>query len=513
MQGWPKRALVVVHGIGVQRRGNTLNAFVRGLQRCGVEDASVVPVRLPFGEVLPPDALRVRRGATEADVYEIYWAPLTSNKTTAHSVLWWLLRVTFLPGDSLRKPSSKTVWDLLTGAAAALFILLIFLFGVLSLGNLTAQVACSADPQADCPAIPYEQRALTGDEVTWLRGEQILSVVGALRDSLVLTDRPLSNLSPSYAAEVLTKLSWQSLVLLAGFLYLTAQAFYRALQLLNALVQGRHRFRQNKPVNQLLLLILLLVPLGVLIQMIPPVLAAFGLVFLLLGGFARGARYFLTESIGDVQVYSERDENSAHYAAREAILDEAEKLFKVIADRGYEHIVVVGHSLGSVIAFTALDRLVRRVPELLPRIKAFITIGTALEKVRYFFERRMDTDEAASRRLIEPARTIAADRVWVNLWYENDLVANPITTFQEDGSPLSYKWRDAPALPQLLDEARSKPVVNVSFGWPVFPIPWLPAPVWTHSRYWGDKTVLELMTEVCFAPTPVPSRTRVPSMG
>jgi hypothetical protein len=491
---WPDRAIVVVHGIGEQRRGNALDALVRGLRRCGAQRSELVQENKPFGEELPADAVRLRRRGTTADVYEVYWAPLVARKTTARSVLWWLLRASFLPGPKLRAPSKKTWWDLSAALLAVAAVTLLLFYALISLGNLAAQVACRGDPDVRC-LLPASQREVTGRQVTWGGLQQLGDVFAAIGRSLELTDRPLEELSPSHAATVLGELSVTDWLLLAVVALLSTQTLFRAGQIVTALVQGRERYAENKLGVQVVIFVALLAALFLLIQMVAPVTVAFVLVFVAVGLVLRAARRFLAESLGDVQVYAERDENSEHYAAREAVLKQAEKTFELISRRGYEHIIVIGHSLGAVIAFTALDRLARRIPPLLPRIDAFITVGTALEKVRYFFERRKEHDKEASARLIAPATTIASGRAWLNLWYANDVVANPITTFGSEGiGNKGYKWPHIPPLPKLLEEARHGLVVNIDFGYPVLPLPL----VWTHSRYWADHAAMALMADVAF---------------
>ena len=491
---WPDRAIVMVHGIGEQRRGNALDALVRGLQGCGAQGSEPVQEDKPFGEDLPADAVRLQRDGAAADVYEVYWAPLAARKTTARSVLWWLLRASFLPGSKLRRPSKKTWWDLSAAVLAVTAVTLMLLYALISLGNLSGQVACRADPAVACE-IPESQRDITGTAVTWGGVRQLQSVFEAIGRSLELSNRPLGDLSPSHAGTVLTKLSVRDWLVLGVVLFLSAHALFRLSQIAVALVQGRNRWSDNKIALQSAIFVGLLVALFLVIQIVPPVTVAFVFVLVTVGLVLRAARRFLAESLGDVQVYAERDENSEHYAAREAVLKETEKTFELISRRGYRHIVVIGHSLGSVIAFTALDRLVRRIPPLLPRIDAFITVGTALEKVRYFFERRKEPDEAAEARLIAPAKTIATGRAWLNLWYANDVVANPITTFASEGIEYrGYKWPRTPPLPTLLQEARRGLVVNIDFGYPILPLPL----VWTHSRYWADHAAMTLITDVAF---------------
>lgn len=509
MAVWADKAIVVVHGIGVQRREATLNSFISSLKKfAGVTGGRRFQEDTPFGEPLPPDAARIERNGVSADLYEVYWAPLTSRKTTARSVLWWLFRTTFVPGESWRPPSRKTLIDLVIAFIAVSFVLLTLTLGLSSLGNLTADAAKGACEQAagdisECETvrkdIAPENGELTGDAVTVEGGAQLSSVISAIADSVSpgkLTNRPLKEITPTHAAEVLQEVAVWTWIVLMGVVFVTAQALYRLGQIARSMSPG-----SEAPVLiQIVFFVLLCLALFALIQLVPPVLVAFTWVLVLVGFVVRRARHFLSESLGDVQVYSERDENSEHAAAREAVLGEAEKVFSILSARDYKSIVVIGHSLGSVVAFTAMDRLTRRTPDLLPRIESFITIGTALEKVRYFFERKNPSERSAVE-IDNAAKVLSRDRVWLNLWYLNDPVANPITTFQEGKSRyVNHPWRTTPELADLLNEGREKLVANVSFGFPLTPVP-----IWTHSKYWNDPPVIRLMADVALgprAPTP-----------
>lgn len=493
---WPERAIVVIHGIGEQRRGNTVDAFVRALGYCGAGTPRVIREKRSFGEKLPQDAIRVKRGDVQADVYEIYWASHTARKTKAASVLAWMYRATFIPAGKLKKPSRKTLWDVTAALLASVLIVFALLFGVTSLGNLSAQVACRTDTEVVCE-LPAEQRNITGPGVTW-ELDQVLAIGRALTASLEIGDRPLRDVTPEHAAEVLTLIPLRYWALLMAIGFVVTQAMFRARQVIVGIFQGEPRWRENRVGWQISMLLALVATLFVLVHTIAPVMTAFLLIVVVVGSFIRGATHFLAESLGDVQVYSERDENSEYHEARQAVLDEAEKTFALLAQRNYQHIYIVGHSLGSVIAFTALDRLRWRIPPLMGKIKGFITIGTALEKVRYFFERRKDADEEASARLVEAAVDIAEDRIWLNLWYSNDLVANPITTFDTPNKQhISYQFEDKPALPQLLQQATQRLVVNLECGYVVAPFPL----IWTHSRYWGDRKVMQLITDIALPVT------------
>jgi pimeloyl-ACP methyl ester carboxylesterase len=589
---WAPRAIVVIHGMGMHQRGTTQRGLVEGLKRVGLaqdDDVDNLRERVPFGKPLPPIPIRVRRGKeqTTADVYEIYWAPITARKTKARSVLGWLLKQTFLPGKALRKPSRKTLFDLtwLTGAAiASAFLVLVVVF---SLTDLTHQAYCNLDrgdsgDVANCPTTDVQPsgteevdvRNSVTSEATFQGREQLFSASKNFWNSLwssVVNFIPRIQGDPSVKPEtgplvptgvlneltaVVNRMPLPFLLPLVAILWVTVQLLYRlvnlgdekwlklaslALQLAIPFILLAAGF--SYWVALLALVVLSLVSwfplfqrpevsvmavefflLLSLIQFAPPVLVAFVWVLAFARVFFGGARRFLAEVFGDVQVYTNRDELSTHFAAREGVLAAAEHVFETVDRRGYEGVVVVGHSLGSVVALDALQRLDARDSTILTRVDAIVTFGTALEKVKYFFSRESDSYSGlAVRRLKERERAIAdaggyedirqsvavtqslqtldravglaggRRRAWVNLWYANDVVANPITTFGiDDREPSTRRWRPRTELDVegLIRESRDRLLVNASLGWRVFP-PW--KILWPHSDYWTDDRVLDVI--------------------
>src|SRR5438093_2303158 len=202
---WPRRALVVVHGIGAQPRGATRDAFVSALEDLGATDLGYQrgdPVA--FDESPPAVARRIRSDTVEADVYEVYWAPQTSHKTTARSVLLWMIRNTFLPGTALRRPSRKTRLDVLQIVLLGAIALYVLLLSLTTLGNLSAEASCATDPKPPCPPATrtYEPAALTGARITWGWSSQLTDTVRTLGRAVRPTDRPLDDLTPSHASAV-----------------------------------------------------------------------------------------------------------------------------------------------------------------------------------------------------------------------------------------------------------------------------------------------------------------------
>ncbi len=250
----------------------------------------------------------------------------------------------------------------------------------------------------------------------------------------------------------------------------------------------------------------------VLVQFVDAIFVAFALVISVTLTALRAGASFLTESIGDVQVYTTRNPNSSYFKAREAVLADAEAIFETVADRAYRTVDVIGHSLGAVVAFDSLQRLQSRKPNLLPRIGSIVTLGAALEKVRYFFSQESrdersggttprSTEVSVRLQDLQDAVALARDKTWLNLWYWNDVVADPIQWFSEDRSDMPrYRWRRVglPGFPPVLNEARQRLVANISFGWR-----WRDRviPIWPHSDYWIDVRVLTVIREAVFEPT------------
>jgi pimeloyl-ACP methyl ester carboxylesterase len=594
MEPWAPRAIVVIHGMGMHQRGTTQRGLVEGLKRVGLArdtEVDTLRERVPFGKPLPPIPIRVRRGKeqTAADVYEIYWAPMTAQKTKARSVLGWLLKQTFLPGKALRKPSRKTLYDLtwLTGTAlASLFLVLVVVF---SLTDLTHQAYCHLDRDgaeesqtevtncADPDSQGFEEEAVRSSVTTkatlqgadqlfsasknfwqslWssvvnflprFRGEASAKVetgplvpTGVLNELTAVVNRmPLPFLLPlvlilwitvqllyrlvNLGDEKWLKLASLAFQLLIPFILLAAGFPYwvALVALLVLSVVSWFPLFQRPEVSVMAVEFFLLLSL---IQLAPPVLVAFVWVLALARVFFGGARRFLAEFIGDVQVYTNRDELSTHFVAREGVLAAAEQVFETVDRRGYEAVVVVGHSLGSVVALDALERLDARDSDILSRVDAIVTFGTALEKVKYFFSRESDSYSAmAVRRLKERERAIAEAggiedirqsvavaqslqtleravdlaggkrRAWVNLWYANDVVANPITSFGSDDrkAPI-LRWRRKASVDvdRVLLDSREELLVNAALGWRFLP-PW--KIFWPHSDYWTDDRVLEVI--------------------
>lgn len=114
--------------------------------------------------------------------------------------------------------------------------------------------------------------------------------------------------------------------------------------------------------------------------------------------------------VGDVALYTATDRKSRHYPVRQAILGGAVNILKNLLlcdDPIYSRVIVVGHSLGSVIGFDALNRInqfmnVKAIdPALNGKLKGFITFGSPLDKIAFFFRQRGRNDQIVKRQILK----------------------------------------------------------------------------------------------------------------
>ncbi|HEX2240462.1 MAG TPA: hypothetical protein VHJ82_04905, partial [Actinomycetota bacterium] len=211
-----KRAIIFVHGIGEQQRylmrDGLANAIVAA--DIGATRGEIVPIPIPVEGAGPHKNVvgrMVTRGVQRADIFEVYWAPRLSGKTKTPSVLRWILGATFLPATALRRPSGKTLMDILQVLLYSVIGLFAALMTLNVLGNLTAFADCATRPEKiqeaeetkECdPQIAADSYISVPDESRNL-GTASATLVRQVRRALALSDRPLSDLTPEHAGEVL----------------------------------------------------------------------------------------------------------------------------------------------------------------------------------------------------------------------------------------------------------------------------------------------------------------------
>lgn len=203
----------------------------------------------------------------------------------------------------------------------------------------------------------------------------------------------------------------------------------------------------------------------------------------------------LANYLGDVEAWSTYSETDSKNIARNKVLDHGmEILSHALNDEGCDRVVVVGHSLGTSIANDSMLALARHnravdirkpmdsvVP--LNKIDQFITLGSPIDKMEYFFEsftsesHRFKRVKDALRGDINtpPFSNRRIPRIhWVNFW--------------DDGDPISGPLQSPSGSDRFLQKVDDVHVATYSF----------PAPAASHSGYFENRTVIGTLYDMIF---------------
>ena len=166
-------------------------------------------------------------------------------------------------------------------------------------------------------------------------------------------------------------------------------------------------------------------------------------------------------AFGDVVIYTESDFRSRNYVIRQRVLGGAvEELRLLLENDDYERIVVVGHSLGSLIAYDALNRINHDMnvaggidPNLATKIVGLVTFGSPLDKIAFFFREGTPEEAFARRQLLahfhgfkslglsevhepvpidNPIEPLLDKARWLNFYHPKDQVAGPLDAYDVD---------------------------------------------------------------------------------
>ncbi|BBL72039.1 hypothetical protein [Methylogaea oryzae] len=209
-----------------------------------------------------------------------------------------------------------------------------------------------------------------------------------------------------------------------------------------------------------------------------------------LGSFT-GIGSFLSNYMGDVQLWTTYEETEEKHRKRRDILEVGVSTFRhVLSDACCKRVVVVAHSLGSSVACDALLHLGRynrarapadRLP--LEKLDQFVTLGSPVDKVHYFFESEAGRYHRYNRVKEEvrgdlghaPFTARGKPQIhWINIWDRADIISGPLE------SPNDLRMK-------------ALPVDNLEVSSLRFP-----APGGSHSAYFGNATVVGLLFRAIF---------------
>jgi hypothetical protein len=396
-------AVLIIHGIGEQHPYETIDQFARNLSRYlrhegGIDDLKIIPDRVDHNTWvearvrLQTDRHGPRNGEGLIDLYEYYWAPETENKVSYTQALWWLIRTTLSPirrldenvkvlqDESGQRITKNTILGrellricLLYTPFLFIFVCLLFLLP----DRTTLSGLLSSALKLNKPSHPIA----AGFAILFFAISIVLTcvVVRQLFQRWLRYKRGWSAMMSSW---------WLLLTMsIAGLSAMAGSAIANATRL----PWGRYVALLW---NRKILLAVAILASGKLLQII------------------------LRDFVGDLVVYLNTNHKAKNYEARVSILQGATqaltRLLKGIVQeelgKKYDQVIIVGHSLGSVIAYDVLNSLINEYhgapdqiegkarstdikSEDLEKIKGLVTLGSPLDKVYYFFRENIREEQ------------------------------------------------------------------------------------------------------------------------
>lgn len=231
---------------------------------------------------------------------------------------------------------------------------------------------------------------------------------------------------------------------------------------------SRTAANQQQPAASLLVLgtlfLLLLVLLGVAVELLGfahirvnahSVGARLLLTWPLLLGVSAIVRFFLVQYVGDVAAYVASHTVDRFFDVRQRIKDavcaRARAIYAADGDARYDGVILVGHSLGSVVTYDVLNRLINddelhRTPAGTPssvveRTRLLLTFGSPLDKTAFLFAsqtHRLKEGREALATTVQPlVQSYAFRRMrWVNIYSPWDIISGALNYYDTHHKPV-----------------------------------------------------------------------------
>lgn len=504
--GVPRSAVIVCHGMGQQVPFETLNAVTRGLFEAereerghdanpGVRVVQLSPsdLRLPRVELsLTTEAGEVR----EVHLYETYWAPLTEGKVRDRDVVGFMLKAGWnglrrglrsferLMFDRIQQfpasPSAAVVNWLSFLGAFLVFVSLIVIQAVV-VAVVAARAVLSAT--TDWPSNMVLD-ALTRDLL-------LVTIPAVMMLFATRIPSELRKRAKQHNFWIPWRLNRPFLALCWAFIYMAlAATVVIAIMMLIHLAQAQ--MSSGVPAAP--------IAGAGRAAAISTTSGAWGdrwsgfpWYWIIIWGIAywatHKARWFFRQYLGDVAIYVTPHTLDRFWEVRQAIKECASRVGRAVygASDGatgphlYDRVIVVGHSLGSVVAYDMLNELLQQDAvsgyplQVAVRTPLFLTFGSPLDKVAYVFGTQRPVEnfvehglEAAVQPLITGYGDDKRPARWLNISSSNDWISGDLNYF-DTASPTATP-----------EEFRHKRVANRVD-------PEATTPLQAHNEYWENQ--------------------------
>lgn len=200
------------------------------------------------------------------------------------------------------------------------------------------------------------------------------------------------------------------------------------------------------------------------------VVARWVAIWVLLAYISRQVRKFLVQYLGDVAVYATPSSLDRFNDMRERIKDcvfkVADAIYRARANDAagaptgklqYGHILVIGHSLGSVAAYDCLNRVLNADAytgghlSARARTAQLITFGSPLNKFAFLFASNATQQTKGRAALAATVQPLVADPAtqsipWTNVYSDLDIISGPVSFYEIPGSGRVHNEQDPRAV-------------------------------------------------------------------
>ncbi len=473
-------AILVAHGMGQQVPYETIDgvaqAAARGVQTGGgtVSKSVIRSVRMGTqggnGESdLVRAEIQIREAGGqehEVHVYEAYWAPITEGKVSATDVVNFLFDAGW---NGILNTTARTYRRWMFGAEQQFLLAtekLTFAFlGIMGLLAALVFINSIAAAATASHALGSANLFPSGDLLAWLTWDFVLVDIAALLMAIGVF--VVGRINPRLIAWI--------------FIYSGA-----SLIVIAAVLMAGHLLRWP--------FFLHFVPDGGWGRFVSKYSLCIVALWALEIWAASRARGFLIQYVGDVAAYVAAHTVSKFWEVRQQIWQTAMKVGEAVylartadnADFLYTKIIVVGHSLGSVIGYDVLNGLLlddqfSAAPlQVAARTRMFLTFGSPLDKTAFLFRTQKDMRSQVREVAAAAVQPMIADYrnrppEWVNLWSKADIISGHLD-FYDPPNVMNAKH------PEHFTHARTNPKAIQNHIDPD-----AKTPLKAHIEYWDGK--------------------------
>lgn len=418
-----KVAVFVAHGMGQQVPFETMDSVAAGLMRIARKDGK--PAAAIRAETCMVGGQKLQRleldmqdphgQPLEVHVYEGYWAPITEGQVKIMDVMSFLLRGGFNGMRNAWKDFHR------------------WMFGA---------------------PVNFGSRPSTGIHLS-IASLAVLSLIAAnFLVTVMFADRLAGRLKDAAGGAVFDDGTFTALTtLVAGWVIYSI--------VIGALLYIAHRVRGRGWTLPLAVLLWAWVAYTIAgLGIVPPLalagwidVSSFGMRFfntysvpVWIGLVALSAvlRSVMIQFPGDVAAYISSHTLDRFQEIRTKIKEAVGKVAKAVyADRSYEGVVWVGHSLGSVVVYDALnalimdDELTSQQPDAVKRTKLLVTFGSPLDKIAFIFAAQWVSVTESREALAASFQPLILDYErfrsipWVNIWSPADIISGDLDFYDD----------------------------------------------------------------------------------